>query len=85
MSRSQKNSDSDESELDLHRRKRLNVFGDAIFCPNLINFSLILPQFCPNFALTLPKSNQICLKKIVMGCGCIPSSYDTAWVNYNKN
>jgi len=50
------------------------------------NFTQSSLQFCPNFALILPKSNQICPNLTNFAqtnfasarwCGCIPSSYVT--------
>jgi len=49
-------------------------------------------HFCPNFALILPKSNQISpnltnfspQKKFDRGCGCIRGSYGTASRDFVK-
>jgi len=62
-----------------HSSRRSNVLGDARFwfCTNLVKFA---QYFCANFALNLPKSNQIWPKIYLLGdaaaCGCC-SSYGT--------
>jgi len=60
-----------------HKHRRSNVFGDARFwfCRNLITFAQISAQFCPNFAIILPKSNQFCQISFARVGGCIPNYY----------
>jgi len=55
-----------------------------LILPNLITFFVISRQFCPKFAVILPKCNEICLnltnfaqKLFTKRHGCIPSSYRT--------